>query len=462
MKTLFGCILVGLVASALWAWSMSPGRVRDGRHRLVWTSDDNPARRRQIELFHEQFPECLLELDPANSAIEKVIVQSSAGQGPDLFDIYGPVQLNAYVKAGIAMDITDLAKEAGISPDRLWPQFRGTCVLDGRQYGFLTNAGNRLLIFNRDIFKRLGVPEPSRALKWAEFVELARKLTHGQGAERIWGVANYHWQAAIWQNGGTIYSADAARCTVDSPEAIEAIQWYVDLIHKHKVMPSQLYVKSASTQGGWAGSGYRGMFFARKAAMMIDGRWMAISMRKSNAENRALRARGKKAPPPLRYGFGPMPYQKMRATLVGSRCTAINTRCPHPEQAVKFLKYLASEPYCQQINDGADALSAVQEYATADRLKNPAYPEEDEFAEVLLEEMRYGHNDEVSPFVGPSIAAKMIEDHVLAAEDGRMSPERAMKSAAATVNRRIARNVRKLAHLRRLYERRTAERGDGP
>ena len=457
MKTLFGVILLILLAWSFWTWTLLPKSVQEDRHRLVWTSDNNPARQEQIRLFHEQYPECLLELDPANATIEKVIVQSAAGQGPDLFDVYGPSQLNAYVKAGVAMDITELAKAAGLSADRLWPEFRGTCVLDGRQYGFMTNAGNRLLIFNRDIFARFGVPEPSAPLKWDEFVAMARKLTHGDdAADRIWGSANHHWEAVIWQNGGRIFSPNGTRCTVDSAEAVEAVQWYVDLIRTHRVMPSQTYVRSAATQGGWAGSGYRGMFFAGKAAMMLDGRWMAIVMRQMNKERLALLAQGKKSPAPLRYGFAPVPYQKVRATVVGSRCTAINTSCDRPEEAIKFLKFLSSEAYCQYINDSADAISAVTEFATADRLKNPAYPEEHEFAGIQIEEMSYGHLEEISPFIEPSIARKMIQDHVLVAEDGHMSAEQAMKNAALVVNQRIMRNVGKFASLRRLYEQRAS------
>jgi multiple sugar transport system substrate-binding protein len=460
MKALVASILLGLAAWSVAALLLLPDPHPGGRHRLVWTSDDNPARQEQIRLFHEQYPDCLLQLDPTNAAIEKVIVQSSAGQGPDLFDIYGPAQLAAYVKAGVALDITELARERDLTPDRLWPQFRSGCVLDGRQYGFLTNGGNRLVIYNRNLFARFGVPERREPIKWDEFVALAIRLTRSDDPSGVvWGLANYHWQAAIWQNGGRVFSDDGTKCTVDSPEAVEAVQWYVDLIRKHRVMPSQADIQSAATRGGWAGTGHRGLFLAGKAAMMVDGRWMAIVMRRMNDERRARRAKGIDAPSPIRYGFAPTPYRKVRATAVGVRCTAINSGCKNPEQAIKFLTFLTSEPYCQHINDSSDGMSAVERYATSERLKNPDYSEEYPFAEIQAEEMKYGRTDEVSPFIEPAYAAKIIEDHVRVAEDGHMPVKEAMERAAATINQRILRNVSKFTELEDLYRNRTASDG---
>src|SRR5690348_10206992 len=89
-------------------------------HKLVWISDDNPARRQQIALFNKMesagkldtpgvsspHPEGL-KLDPDNSGMEKVIVQSLGGVGSDLFDCYNSNQLAAYVRSGVALDITD-------------------------------------------------------------------------------------------------------------------------------------------------------------------------------------------------------------------------------------------------------------------------------------------------------------------------------------------------------------------
>ncbi len=86
----------------------------DGKKPVVWVSDPSPARQEQLELFNRLYPEYALRLDPANTDMQKVIVQSLAGGGPDLFTIYDANGLSAAVKADIAWDVTDEMAAAGI------------------------------------------------------------------------------------------------------------------------------------------------------------------------------------------------------------------------------------------------------------------------------------------------------------------------------------------------------------
>ena len=99
MKQVFLGILVVLVLLSGIAWWLRPKPVQDGKTVLTWCSDDNPARREQIALLNRLYPQYRLQLDPGNNGMEKVIVQSLAGVGPDLFDINQPA---ASVQAGIA------------------------------------------------------------------------------------------------------------------------------------------------------------------------------------------------------------------------------------------------------------------------------------------------------------------------------------------------------------------------
>ena len=97
---------------------MEPGRIDEEDDRreqdFARPADDEEQRREQIDPFNALNSSLLLSLDPNNSEAEKVIVQSLAGVGPDLFDCYAGYQLTAYVKAGIAWDVTDELKSRGV------------------------------------------------------------------------------------------------------------------------------------------------------------------------------------------------------------------------------------------------------------------------------------------------------------------------------------------------------------
>ncbi len=120
MKALFLSTFAALSILSLIAQATKP-HPDSTKTRLIWSSDDNPFRRAQLEPFNKLHPEDDVVLDPNNAESQKVIVQSLAGVGPDLFDCYSGFQLSAYVKAGIAWDITDELKKLNIDVKQTWP-----------------------------------------------------------------------------------------------------------------------------------------------------------------------------------------------------------------------------------------------------------------------------------------------------------------------------------------------------
>jgi multiple sugar transport system substrate-binding protein len=114
--------------------------------------------------------------------MEKVIVQCIAGVGPELFDCYDGFQLSGYAKSGIAWDITDKLKAAGIDYEKdVWPAAFPNFVLDGRAYGFPTNVCANGIWYNKDMFDAAGIPYPTGPWTWEQFIEVAQKLTIREG-----------------------------------------------------------------------------------------------------------------------------------------------------------------------------------------------------------------------------------------------------------------------------------------
>jgi ABC-type glycerol-3-phosphate transport system substrate-binding protein len=111
MKYVFAIGLAVMIVASFVAWRIKPDANDRGRTALVWATDDNPARRGQVALFEKLNPDLTLTTDPGNFLIEKMIVQSLAGLGPDLFDATGVYVLERLVASGMAMDLTDLARE---------------------------------------------------------------------------------------------------------------------------------------------------------------------------------------------------------------------------------------------------------------------------------------------------------------------------------------------------------------
>ena len=453
MKYVFAGILVVLIVMTAGALLTIPPRDTGGRRTLVWVTDANPARKSQIALFEKYAPELTAVVDSGNLDTSKVIVQSSGGVGPDVMDCYSCYQTDTYVRTGIAWDITERANELGITPDICWPGARNIMTWQGRQYTFPTNCGVMALFFNKDIFDELEMDYPASDWTWEEFVEVARKLTRrradARGYERF-ALNDYWWMDAVWQAGGAFYSEDGTRCVLDSPEARQGWRFWNDLRAKWDIMPDAVELSGLAGESVQYGGGQPGLFLSGRYVFYLGGRWNQIAWRQANAE------RAQAGLAPFRYGVVGMPRKQRRASRFVARATAINRLGDRREDALKFLQFLAGEPYCRDINVTADGISAVVQYSrTVDQVTNPAYPDERECDEVWIKLMPTGIAMETSPFIIPDDASRIVSEYTSAITQGQLDVDEAVQRMTRAVNDKIAKNVRTFEHLREEYERRT-------
>jgi multiple sugar transport system substrate-binding protein len=447
MKRVFGGVFLGLILLSVVAWKIQPDLGQEGKIPLVWVSDDNPARREQIRLFNRLYPQYDLRLDPTNTGMEKVIVQSLAGVGPDLFDCYDGFQLSAYVKSGIAWDVTEPLQEAGIDVHKdLWPAVHPNILHEGRVYGFPTNAAVNAVWFNKDIFDKYHLPYPKGPWTWEEFIPLAQRLTVRDEKGRIehfgflcdW----WNWPQFVLQWGGKLYTDDGTRCIVDSPEAVAGVQFLQDLIYKYHVMPSPVEEAAMATQGGW-GTGTITFFGAGKGAMALGGRWWLCSLRDYRG---------------LRLGAVECPHGPYRVFRGYGRATLINSKSPRRWQALDFLKYEASKPYNDLINHQADALAPVIRFCfTPEYLHDPAFPQED-FNAVWRDVMKFGVPDQISPFINGQRASRILNKQLDLVKNNQKTAQAALETAAREINAEIQKTLEQDPQLRLRYEQLTSGR----
>jgi ABC-type glycerol-3-phosphate transport system substrate-binding protein len=461
MKRLFGANLGVLVLLSLLArWIQPPP---DGK--LVWVSDDNPRRKEQIALFDKEqsagnlnvpgvapHPPTGLKLDPNNGGMEKVIVQSLGGVGLDLFDCYNANQLSAYVRSGVALDVTEALKARGLSIADVWPGVRPCFVYDGHAYGWPTNAGVNAIWINRALFEKAGVPLPARKpWTWSEFLPVAQKLTQRDAEGHViqYGfLADWEnlWTTCLLQWGGHFYSLDGTRCILDSSESIAGVQFAHDLIYKYHIMPSPVEETSLSGQGGW-GQGTIKWFGADKGVMALGGRWWLCTLR-----DQTHPVQDGTQPPTLRLTAVECPHGPLRLFWGYGRATLVNATSPRAKEALDFLVYMSRKPYNDLIDAQADALAPVKKYCdTPEYFHDPRYPEED-YNDVWRSVMDVGLPEETSPFVDGQAVQNILNVQLDLVKNDQKSAADALHTATQKINAEIRKMVAQDTTLRRRYE----------
>ena len=124
-----------------------------------------------------------------------------------------------------------------------------TATVDGEIWTMPYAMSNIVLYYNKDMFKAVGLDPNKPPTTWGELVDYAKKLTrdvNGDGKIDEWGLsfpitANtgtvYYYITFLWQAGGELYNADYTKVAFNSPAGVEALQFWMDLVHKHGVVP---------------------------------------------------------------------------------------------------------------------------------------------------------------------------------------------------------------------------------
>jgi multiple sugar transport system substrate-binding protein len=443
MKYVILGLLVFLSFMSVIAWRLQPAKNTE-RTLLTWVCDDAPVRREIVRLFNEQSTKYEILLDPQSGGMEKVIVQCIAGVGPDLIDCYAPIQLTAYVRSDIAYDMTDDFYAMGMSPDQFWECAAPSYIYDGRIYGHPGNVNAFGIWYNKNLFDAKGIPYPTPDWTWDEFMDIARRLTEYDeaGRPKVYGFIG-PWDPTLYetilrQYGAHYYNPEGTRCVLDSPEAIEAMQFAKDLVYKYKVMPTPAEETAMAGAGAWGAAPAMQLFGAGRGAMAVGGRWWLLLLRDPSYQH-------------IRLGAVPMPAGPSPATVGGARATLINKHTKHMEGCMEFMRFLHSIKFNETVNRYADALPPLKEFAyTEEFLHNPDYPNED-YHEMWRLAAETAEPVDVTLFANGALVNQILVLQADLIKFGRKEAAPAMRDAAKQINEAIVEQVRIDPTLRERY-----------
>jgi multiple sugar transport system substrate-binding protein len=219
--------------------------------------------------FKEKFgADVQVEYNP-DTYNDKLLAGLAAGSAPDVFLWWNYPQLVA--KKGL-QDITSYV--TGKSPldiSKYYPQVLNVGRVGDGLYGIPKDWTPRAVYYNKTLFDKAGIKYPTNDWTWDDFLEMAKALTVGTGADKQYGWYCYNdqypLQGYVWSNGGDYISPDGKTATgfLDSAKTIEALDWYIQLQSKFGVSPTAAQGKTLGNETT--------MFINGKLAMYDTGIW---------------------------------------------------------------------------------------------------------------------------------------------------------------------------------------------
>lgn len=137
-------------------------------------------------------------------------------------------------------------------------------------YAVPRDISTLVIFYNRDLFRKNGIPSPPDDWTFEEFLHTAQKLSHNG----VFGIGfeedPLFYLPYLMSEGGGILSDDLSRIIISDTQTQKGLKFYADLRKKYHVAP----LKEESASATMAQ-----MFLQGRIAMYLSGRWIVPKFR---------------------------------------------------------------------------------------------------------------------------------------------------------------------------------------
>lgn len=210
---------------------------------------------------------------------QKLPTSVVANTPPDLA-IMHEWAIQQFASQGLLQPVDEIFFSTGLVPkDDFNPGLINTITVDGKTMAIPFDNHGWGLFYNTQIIQDAGLNPDELPKNGTEFIEWASKITVDEAGKhptedgfnadkvKIWAIHS-SWQrftmpSTMWQFGGGIISEDGTKSLLDSEQTIASIQYWHDLMYKHRVCPPAV--------PGTAGGG--DLYKTNSLALWWDGSW---------------------------------------------------------------------------------------------------------------------------------------------------------------------------------------------
>ncbi|MBI0447084.1 ABC transporter substrate-binding protein [Deinococcus sp. DB0503] len=220
-----------------------------------FTGPDRPVMEGLIKKFNDTHPNIQVraQAQPWGTTWQQLPSLVASGRAPDVV-VINEDQITGFIARGAVSPLSPSElKAAGIDRSRFFGPLFATADYKGQSYGVPVSSVAYVMFYNKDLMKKVGLDPNKPPRTRADFLAAVQKCTvdkTGKNATQAgfdpknldtWGVSLYNnWvgaraaYAAILQNGGAMVD-QKENAAFNSPQAISAVQFLVDLVQKDHV-----------------------------------------------------------------------------------------------------------------------------------------------------------------------------------------------------------------------------------
>ncbi len=287
----------------------------------VWDYSMSPEYKLVIDAFQKENPG--IKVDPIDIAAaeypDKMTVMLAAGEDVDVFAVKDFASYSNYLNRNYLTPLDSYVKKDKVNLKPYGAALNYVKKDNKNLMVFPYRSDIYILYYNKGLFDKAGVPYPTNDMTWKQFQETAKKLTSGEGNNKIWGSYFHSWRSQIQ----CPITLTGKTTLIDGKYQFlkPAYQMALTMQNVDKSVMSLAEIKTSNTH-------YRAFFESGKVGMLYMGTWYigSLLVDKHNVNWGIV-----KAP---HY-----PQNKAGATIAGLTTMALNAKSTKKDAAWKLMSY---------------------------------------------------------------------------------------------------------------------------
>lgn len=288
----------------------------------VWDYSMNPEYKIVIDAFEKENPGIKVEVIDIAAAQypDKMTVMLAAGEDVDAFAIKDFASYANYLSRNYLTPLDTYARRSKVNL-KLYGEALNYVKSRRKLMAIPYRSDIYILYYNKDLFDKAKLPYPSNDMTWKQFQNTAKKLTSGEGANKVWGAYIHSWRSQVQCPPllTTKYTLVDGKYSFLKP----AYEMILQMQNVDKSIMSLAEIRTSNTH-------YRAFFESGKVGMVYMGTWYIGSLL-SDKHN-------------VRWGIVQAPHwpkNKAGATIAGLTTLGINSKSSNKAAAWKFVNYLS-------------------------------------------------------------------------------------------------------------------------
>ncbi len=303
---------------------------------VTWQTDYMDLNEKVAEAYTKEHPNITVTFDyygdmTATEYYKKVDLMVMGGEEMDILMTSAFPEHAQRAGSGAYLPLDEYFEEEGVKPEEAYSIIQ---KVDGKIYGIPGDLKSWFVLLNKDMLDEAGLPVPELDWTWDDYREYAAKLTHGEGANKVYGSYFHSWDhydyMGMWSTypDNPMFKEDMSGVNFDDPDFKDWVQFRYDLENVDKSSMPYTDVKSMNMN-------YRDKFFNEQIAMLPIGNFIVPELDDQD-----------KYPHDFVTTFAPIPAWKDAepgTTYTESHFYSISKTSEHPKEAYDFIRFYTTE-----------------------------------------------------------------------------------------------------------------------